>query len=462
MAQNPKASPSAKKSAYSGYYNRRPEDTDTLLTHVGPGTPCGDYMRRYWQPFMLSSELKDLPIAVRLLGEDLVVFRDRSGRIGLLHRHCAHRGASLEFGIIADKGIRCCYHGWHFDVDGTILDTPAEPEASRIKTNFCQGAYHVREEHGLIFAYMGPPDELPEFPIYDTFCYPDSTVAPFKITVPANWLQIVENAADPIHNAFLHAIMSESGEQFGAAFKVLPQLDFVETPLGMLSMATRRLKDQVFIRAGELMLPNVAQFTSGVGKDLRENVRAHSTSTRWAVPLDDHNSLYIGAAHWDERSAPRSRSLDDYGVDKMPLVGQTAERPYKERQREPGDYDAVVSPGAIVNRKAEHLGTTDRGVVMIRRMLANAINATQEGKVPAIPRLPESEKAVRTYAHEVVLNLPSADALADPKVLYTFGNRAAKAIINTDGIPADQRDDVARERIVQILAELSVPSGVQA
>ena len=226
----------------------------------------------------------------------------------------------------------------------------------------------MREEHGLLFAYMGPPDEVPEFPIYDTFCYPGTTVAPFKITVPCNWLQIVENAADPIHNAFLHAIMSTSGEQFGAAFKVLPALDFIETPLGMLSMATRKLDDTVFIRAGELMLPNVAQFTSGVGKALDERVRAHATSTRWAVPLDDHNSLYIGAAHWDERSAPRSRSLDDYGVEKMPLVGQTAERPYKERQREPGDYDAVVSPGPIVNRKAEHLGTTDRGVVLIRRM----------------------------------------------------------------------------------------------
>jgi nitrite reductase/ring-hydroxylating ferredoxin subunit len=273
---------------------------------------------------------------VRLLGEDLVAFRDKSGRLGLLHRHCPHRGASLEFGIPAERGIRCCYHGWHFDVDGTILDTPGEPEASRIKTNFCQGAYHLREQHGLIFAYMGAPEDVPELPVYDTFCYPDTTIAPFKITVPCNWLQIVENAADPIHNAFLHAIMSESGEQFGEAFKVLPVLDFPETPIGMLSMATRKVNDTVFIRAGELMLPNVAQFTSGAGKLLKEEVRAHSTSTRWAVPLDDQNSLYIGAGHWDERSAPRSRSLDDYGVDKMPLIGQTAERPYKERQREPG------------------------------------------------------------------------------------------------------------------------------
>ncbi len=460
MAQEPKPpSPAQKKVPYGGYYNRTQTGDDTLLTHVGPGTPCGEYMRRYWHPFLLSSELEDLPVAVRLLGEDLVAFRDRSGRLGLLHRNCAHRGASLEFGIPAERGIRCCYHGWHFDVDGTILDTPGEPASSRIKSNFCQGAYHVREQHGLVFAYMGPPEAVPELPVYDTFCYPGTTVAPFKMTVPCNWLQIVENAADPIHNAFLHAIMSESGEQFGEAFKVLPALEFPETPLGMLAMATRKVNDTVFIRAGELMLPNVAQFTSGAGKALTETVRVHSTTTRWAVPLDDHSALYIGAGHWDERSAPRSRSLDDYGVDKHPLVGQTAERPYKERQREPGDYDAMVSAGAIVNRRGEHLGTTDRGVALIRRMLAHAIAATNEGQVPAIPRLPQGAGPVQTYSHEVILKLPEAAALADRNALAEFGSRAAKAIIEIEGLSSDERDEKARSRIVEILRECCARSG---
>src|SRR5688500_17309411 len=237
-----------KNQPYSGYQNHPPQGDDPLLTRVGPGTPGGEYLRRYWHPFMLASELADLPVALKLLGEDLVVFRDKSGRLGLLHKHCAHRGASLEFGIIADRGIRCCYHGWHFDVDGTILDTPAEPPTSRIKHNFCQGAYHVREEHGLLFAYMGPPESVPDFPYYDTFSDTSSTVAPFKLPLPCNWVQIVENAADPIHNAFLHAIVS--GQQFSPAFKVLPVLDFVETPLGFLSMATRKVGDFVFIRAG--------------------------------------------------------------------------------------------------------------------------------------------------------------------------------------------------------------------
>src|SRR5688572_4547140 len=392
----------SRKAPFSGYYNRPQPDSDLLLTQVGPGTPGGEYLRRYWHPFMLDSELQDLPIAVRLLGEDLVVFRDKSGRLGLLHKHCAHRGASLEFGIIDERGIRCCYHGWHYDVDGTILDTPGEPETSRIRTSFCQGAYHVREEHGLLFAYMGPPESVPEFPVYDVFRDPTAqgVIAPFKLSLPCNWVQIVENAADPIHNAFLHAIVSR--QQFSPAFKVLPVLDFIETPLGFLSMATRRVGDFVFMRAGELMLPNVAQFPTGNNAVQEESVLAHPGLTRWATPLDDHHSLYIGVAHLNPLSKVRSLDPDDYGVDKIAFIGQTNERPYRERQEEPGDYEAMTTPGPIANRKAEHLGKTDRGVVMLRRMLAAAIGAVGEGRTPALPRLFAAATPVRTYAHETV------------------------------------------------------------
>jgi nitrite reductase/ring-hydroxylating ferredoxin subunit len=445
----------SRKAPFSGYYNRPQPDDDPALTQVGPGTPGGEYLRRYWHPFMLASELHDLPVAVRLLGEDLVVFRDKSGRLGLLHRHCAHRGASLEFGIIADRGIRCCYHAWHFDVDGTILDTPGEPETSRIKVNFCQGAYRVREEHGLLFAYMGPPEEVPAFPVYDTFCDPQSVGAPFKLSLPCNWVQIVENAADPIHNAFLHAIVSR--QQFSAAFKVLPALDFIETPLGFLSMATRRVGDFLFLRAGELMLPNVAQFPTGNNAVEKESVLAHPGLTRWAVPLDDHHSLYIGVAHLNEYSNVRSLDPDDYGVDKLAFIGQTAERPYRERQEEPGDYDAMTSPGPIANRKAEHLGTTDRGVVLVRRMLANAISAVAEGRTPALPRLYEEGAQVRTYAHETVLRLPAAGPLSDRQSLAEFGRRAANVLVTMDDVPLEKRDEVAELRVRAVLQDMCAP-----
>jgi hypothetical protein len=316
----------------------------------------------------------------------------------------------------------------------------------------------VREEHGLIFAYMGPPEAVPAFPFYDTFCDETSTVAPFKLSLPCNWLQIVENAADPIHNAFLHAIVSR--QQFSAAFKVLPVLDFIETPLGFLSMATRKVDDFVFLRAGELMLPNVAQFPTGNNAVEEESVLAHPGLTRWAVPLDDHHSLYIGTAHLNELSKVRSLDPDDYGVDKLAFIGQTGERPYKERQEEPGDYDAMTSPGPIANRKAEHLGTTDRGVVLVRRLLAAAISAVGEGRTPAVPRLYETGAPVRTYAHETVLRLPQANALSDAQALAEFGRRAASVFIAMDDVPLEERDEVAGQRVRAVLDAMCAPERV--
>ena len=162
------------RQAYSGYHLRDVPAEDAELTHVGPGTPCGEYMRRFWQPVCLSQELTDLPHAVRILGEDLVAFRDKSGDVGVLHRHCSHRGTSLEYGIVAEHGIRCCYHGWLFDIDGTILETPGETPGSRLRESFRHGAYPARKYEGLVFAYMGPPDEETEFPMFDTYFLTDN------------------------------------------------------------------------------------------------------------------------------------------------------------------------------------------------------------------------------------------------------------------------------------------------
>ena len=129
------------KTRYSGYHHRHVPAEDTELTHVGPDTPCGEYMRRFWQPICYSDDLKDLPQRVKILGEELVAFRDGGGAVGLLELHCPHRGTSLEFGLVGRKGIRCCYHGWLFDVDGTILETPGEPATSRLKDRLFHGAY---------------------------------------------------------------------------------------------------------------------------------------------------------------------------------------------------------------------------------------------------------------------------------------------------------------------------------
>src|SRR5687767_7940603 len=132
---------SAKNGGYDAYERRRVPTEDAELTHVGPGTPGGEYFRRFWNPISLSSKLQDLPVALRVLGEDLVLFRDGQGRVGMLPLHCSHRGTSLEFGTLERRGIRCCYHGWLYDVSGAVLETPGEPAGSQLTTRVRHGAY---------------------------------------------------------------------------------------------------------------------------------------------------------------------------------------------------------------------------------------------------------------------------------------------------------------------------------
>ena len=246
------------KTRYGGYLHREIPEEDAELTHVGPGTPCGEYLRRFWQPVCFSDELKDLPLRLKILGEDLVAFRDKSGAAGLLELHCPHRGTSLEFGLIGDKGIRCCYHGWLFDVDGTILETPGEPADSTLKDRLFHGAYPIHEYNGIVFAYMGPPESKPPFPVYDTYNRPGYRMIPGrKYVFPANWLQVHENTMDPVHTAFLHTIVS--GAVFTEEFGVLPELEYVETPVGMVYVGTRRIGDNIWTRMVEVVLPNLQQ-----------------------------------------------------------------------------------------------------------------------------------------------------------------------------------------------------------
>ena len=176
---------------------------DAELTHVGPGTPCGEYWRRFWFPVAMTQEVTDLPLRIKILGEDLVLYRDGSDRYGLLQLHCSHRNTSLEFGLIEERGLSCCYHGWHYDIDGTILATPGDPQ-SGVKERVRHGAYPVIEFKGLVFAYMGPAAEIPQFPVFDTFKLPGVDLVPYSITMPCNWLQVAENTTDPIHVAYLH------------------------------------------------------------------------------------------------------------------------------------------------------------------------------------------------------------------------------------------------------------------
>jgi hypothetical protein len=174
--------------------------------------------------------------------------------------------------------------------------------------------------------------------------------------------------------------------------------------------------------------------------------------TRWAVPLDNENALYIGVAHLNSYNNPHGELRPEmFGEELIPFIGQTGDRPYQERQREPGDYDAVVSQGRIVNRSAEHLGTTDKGLVLIRQLLSNAIKAVANGAKPALANSKTVDGKVRTYAHESVVKLPSTDSLSDPVALAEFGHRAALAYLDTDDLPADERELEVAKRICGLL-----------
>ena len=383
------------------------------MTRVGPGTPCGEYLRRFWQPVAFAREL-ETPRRVRVLGEDLVVFRDRGGRVGVLHLHCAHRGTSLEFGSPLERGLRCCYHGWVYDVDGRCLETPGEPAGSRLCERVWQGAYPTHELCGLIFAYLGPPERRPAFPHYDSFEVAGHTLMPAaRFTLPCNWLQVKDNSMDPVHTAFLHAL--SSGYQFTEAFGVVPELDWQLTDAGMVYIATRRLGDLVWVRVCDFMPPNVHQFTREIEAATEAKAATRPVIIRWAVPEDDTHTTNFELAQVDPAWGLTPEQVASPGF------GQAGDRPYAERQRQPADYDAQSSQRPIAVHALEHLGSTDRGVLMLRKIVRDGIRAVARDDDPAGTHGKEGA-TIRTFTQDVVLAIPPAsDAEADRRLLRATG-----------------------------------------
>jgi phenylpropionate dioxygenase-like ring-hydroxylating dioxygenase large terminal subunit len=194
-----------------------------LITRTGAGTPAGSLLRRYWQPAALVDELSgNRPIKpVRLLGEDLVIFRDERGRYGLIARRCPHRGTDLAYGRLENGGLRCAFHGWLFDINGKCLETPAEPDDSNLCANIRQKSYPVVEKNGILFAHLGP-GEPPALPHFDCFIAPDSHTFAFKGMIDCNWLQSLEVGIDPVHTSFLHRFLSGRGSEPGLR-KIIPR-----------------------------------------------------------------------------------------------------------------------------------------------------------------------------------------------------------------------------------------------
>ena len=410
---------------YGGYFHREVPEEDAELSHVGPDTPCGEYFRRYWQPICFSDELKDLPHRIKILGEELVVFRDRRGIVGLLELHCPHRGASLEYGLIDAKGIRCCYHGWLFAADGTILETPGEPAHSTLKDRLYHGAYPTHEYGGIVFAYMGPPDRQPSFPKYDSFVRPGYRLMPGqKYFYPCNWLQIMENVMDPAHTAFLHTIVS--GAQFTEEFGVLPELEFVETPVGMMYIGTRRVGDNVWVRMVEAVLPNLQQVAPIWEDGRREHAFSGPMMSRWIVPIDDTNTMFIEFRHVSETDGVTPAWWADYTI---MVPGQLAAESYEAGQRQPGDYEAQVSQRPIAIHGLEHIGATDRGVMMFRNQTRRGIRAVQADRDP-VGLCRDADMVIPTYCNDTVTRMPpDADPAMDRQRIRETARRLVESYL---------------------------------
>jgi phenylpropionate dioxygenase-like ring-hydroxylating dioxygenase large terminal subunit len=364
-----------------------PKEINDLITQTGPGTPGGELMRRYWQPVALVDELPQdgPPVPVRLLSEDLVLFRDDQGRPGLIGLHCAHRGADLSYGRLEDGGLRCIYHGWLYDIQGRCLDQPAEPPGGSFADRVRHIAYPCIERAGAIFAYLGP-GEPPLFPGYDFLNAPEGHTVAHKLFSECNFLQGNEGNIDGTHNAILHRVISDHG--IGAGEHVW--YDVVETedqPYGVKNYWVRQFADSAFMHINHFLMPNL---TAIGGSE-------HGYNINWHVPIDDtHHWKYWFGYRSDQvldaqaaraRRTPQSpeyytvpnksnRYLQDRALMKDVVFSGIANEYFQAQ-----DLCATES-WPIQDRTQELLGYGDRAIIAARAMLIRAIKDVQEGLDP--------------------------------------------------------------------------------
>jgi phenylpropionate dioxygenase-like ring-hydroxylating dioxygenase large terminal subunit len=391
-------------------YGLQIPEPDGELTRVGPGTPCGELLRRYWHPVCLSADLQDLPKRVRILGEDLVAFRDGQGRPGLMFFRCSHRGTSLEYGRVEERGLRCCYHGWLYDVEGRILETPLEPPESTFKDRLEHPCYPVQEYGGLLFAYMGPLDRMPLLPKLDIWTQPGGTLQAHlgpRVggAVNCNWLQSQENLMDALHTQWLHT--THSGPQFPSElYGLMPEVEYEETDMGMKFTMTRKLPDgREWLVVWEMLMPMTTHLVyvdipnTAPGAEGYEKLR----SVAFCIPVDDTHQL--GARIWWTPLVEQERggqSRENLGPLNRP------DKSYEYTQRFPDDKEAMEGQGEIAIHGLEHLASSDRGVIQFRNLLRRAIAAIRAGEDPkGIIRDPARAECVPTTAGSIV-RLPVA------------------------------------------------------
>ena len=446
----PQAARNAIQKRFGGYYQSHDVEPDRELTEVGPGTPGGEYLRRTWQPVCLSNEVGDLPLSVQMLGEPLVVFRSRAGAIGLLARQCSHRGTSLEYGLPTDEGIQCCYHGWHFAIDGTILETPNDP-SSRIKERICHPAYRTHEHDGIIFAWMGHPDEMPDFPHLDAYVQPETEAVPFSLHFPCNWVQLLDNTQDPTHSCFLHTRVT--GPQFSISWGELPEIEYLRTPIGQITLTTRRWKDKVWVRTTDVMMPNLNQTGAlWLTADDEENF-GRPALTRWMRPIDDTSTQMIGWRWFNDRNDREGKGdKSQVGYGKIDFIGQTEhERPYEERQAMPGDFEAIAGQGPVAMSPNWNLNGGDRGVAMMRNLIRENIRALRAGEdYMTVERARRVENVVPTYVQDTIVTSPAGNG-DDRALMRKFAKQVWQIVVDSAELREAEREGFVADQVRKVM-----------
>jgi len=380
------------------------------ITRVGPAMPAGKLLRRYWQPAALVDELVgNRPIKpVKLLGEDLVIYKDETSRYGLLGRSCPHRGTDLAYGRLEDGGLRCAFHGWLFDVHGRCLQTPAEPDGSTMCENIRHKAYPVVERNGILFAYMGP-GVPPEFPHFDCFVAPSSHTFAFKGMIDCNWLQSLEVGIDPAHTSFLHRFFHDEDPKqgYGKLFrdtstdsempmtKIMrefprPRIEVEETEFGFRILTLREISAKnTHVRVTNLMFPNA--FVIPMSREM--------TITQWHVPINDRThywyAIFTSFGAPVDKDEMRRQRLQLYELpDYIPRKNKSNNYGYDPHEQDHDTYTgmgadinvhdqwACESMGEIADRTQEHLGQSDKAITAYRRLLRRAIDAVDKGDAP--------------------------------------------------------------------------------
>jgi len=361
-------------------------EQNRILTRVGPGTPMGELLRRYWHPVGAASELDRNPVKpVRLLGEDLVLYRDLSGIHGLIGRHCAHRSADLAYGLVESCGLRCQYHGWTYDERGRCVAQPFEekfdPQA-RLKHNIRTTAYPVQAKAGLVWAYLGP-EPAPLLPDWELFSWKNGFVQIVLADVPCNWLQCQENSIDPVHFEWAHEnyTIRKKGKAGGYA-PAHVKLGFEEFDHGFVYKRVRENSDEndpLWTVGRVCLLPN--------GFFLGEHFE-------WRVPVDDENTLSVV---WSFIRVP----VESEPYEQKTIPAWSA--PIRDARTGTWitshvinqDIVSWVGQGRIADRTRENLGASDRGILMLRRQLFADIEAVAAGKDPkGVIRDPEKNRRI--------------------------------------------------------------------